>query len=52
MNVTAKDARIALMPGDGIGTEVMEQAVRVLELLREQDALPLSWDMLDWPSTA
>lgn len=52
MSSTGKTARIALMPGDGIGVEVMEQAVRVLETVREQDGLPLSWDLLDWPSTA
>lgn len=52
MNATAQTIHVALMPGDGIGSEVMAQAVRVLTLLREQDALPLSWDLLDWPSTA
>lgn len=44
--------RIALMPGDGIGTEVMSATRTVLEALREQDNLPLDWDWLDWPSTA
>ncbi|WP_111642120.1 isocitrate/isopropylmalate dehydrogenase family protein [Marinimicrobium alkaliphilum] len=44
--------RIALMPGDGIGTEVMSATQAVLDALREQDNLPLDWDWLDWPSTA
>ena len=46
------DIRIALMPGDGIGQEVMDAAEAVLEILRETYSLPLSWDRLDWPSTA
>jgi tartrate dehydrogenase/decarboxylase/D-malate dehydrogenase len=52
MSASQKSVRIAMMPGDGIGVEVMTQAVRVLEKLRDQDALPLSWDSLEWPSTA
>ncbi|MFO7703560.1 MAG: isocitrate/isopropylmalate family dehydrogenase, partial [Halopseudomonas sp.] len=51
-NQPRKQANIALMPGDGIGREVMAEAVRVLELLREQDDLPLTWESLEWPSTA
>lgn len=51
-NQPRKQARIALMPGDGIGREVMAEAVRVLELLRQQDDLPLTWESLEWPSTA
>ncbi|MFT6464294.1 isocitrate/isopropylmalate dehydrogenase family protein [Halopseudomonas sp.] len=47
-----KQANIALMPGDGIGVEVMAEAERVLTFLRDQDDLPLSWEVLDWPSTA
>lgn len=46
------DIRIALMPGDGIGPEVMDAAEAVLEVLRESYSLPLNWDRLDWPSTA
>tara|TARA_R110000796_G_scaffold250728_1_gene380354 strand:+ start:38630 stop:39769 length:1140 start_codon:yes stop_codon:yes gene_type:complete len=52
MTETPEQARIALMPGDGIGREVMAEAVRVLEVLREQDNLPITWESLDWPSTA
>jgi isocitrate/isopropylmalate dehydrogenase len=36
--------RIAVIPGDGIGAEVVPAALRVLETLR----LDLSWDLLDW----
>jgi len=35
--------RIALIPGDGIGPEVIAQAVKVLEILRDE-GLPLAWE--------
>lgn len=38
--------RIALIPGDGIGTEVVRQARRVLEAAAE--AHGLSFDLVDW----
>lgn len=44
--------RIAVVPGDGIGPEVMEQALRCLKQLRDDLDLPLHWDSFDWPSTA
>ncbi len=37
-------ARIALIPGDGIGIEVVSEAVRVLEVVRELGAPTLEWD--------
>jgi 3-isopropylmalate dehydrogenase len=40
-------ARIALIPGDGVGPEVMAQAVRVLELVRDTGVDPLAWDEWD-----
>lgn len=43
---------IALMPGDGIGVEVMASARQILTRLREKYQLPLAWDELEWPSTA
>ena len=36
--------RIAVIPGDGIGAEVVPAALRVLEPLR----IDLTWDLLDW----
>ena len=37
---------IAILPGDGIGTEVIAQARRVLELYRDERGLPLDlWDL-------
>jgi len=44
--------KLALMPGDGIGVEVVAAAERVLDTLRQRYDLPLSWDTLPWPSTA
>lgn len=49
MGESKKLATIALMPGDGIGLEVMAEAEKVLQFLREQDDLPLKWEVLDWP---
>lgn len=39
-------ARIALIPGDGIGTEVVREAAKVLRCLAEQ--APLSLDLVEW----
>ena len=44
--------KIALMPGDGIGHEVMAAADAVLQALHEIEPLPLDWETLSWPSTA
>ncbi|PVY79015.1 tartrate dehydrogenase/decarboxylase/D-malate dehydrogenase [Tamilnaduibacter salinus] len=42
--------RIAITPGDGIGPEVIGEAVRCLEALRERRQLALDWETFDWPS--
>lgn len=42
--------RIAVLPGDGIGPEVMDQALRALEILRS-GGLDIRWESFDWPST-
>jgi 3-isopropylmalate dehydrogenase len=38
--------RIAIIPGDGIGTDVTVEAVRVLECMREEAGLAL--DLVEW----
>lgn len=43
---TAK--KIAVIPGDGIGPEVIAEAVSTLELLNERDQLALSFHTFDW----
>jgi tartrate dehydrogenase/decarboxylase/D-malate dehydrogenase len=45
------DRTLAVMPGDGIGGEVMSATLDVLDALRRQHELPLQWDHLAWPST-
>lgn len=43
--------RIAVLPGDGVGPEVMNEAVKVLELLKDLDpSLQLEFDRFDWNS--
>src|SRR5690554_6164406 len=43
---------VAVIPGDGVGPEVMTEAVACLERLRNQFVLPLEWTRLPWPSHA
>ncbi|HIZ35295.1 MAG TPA: tartrate dehydrogenase [Candidatus Ruania gallistercoris] len=42
--------QIALVPGDGIGLEVVPAAVRVLDAVAEAYDFHLSWTELDWGS--
>ncbi|MEX2376257.1 MAG: tartrate dehydrogenase [Dehalococcoidia bacterium] len=40
--------RIALLPGDGIGLEVVPAAIRVLEAAGATDGVAFTWDSHDW----
>ncbi len=40
--------RIAVLPGDGIGREVIAEVMLVAEELRRAKRLTASWDVLDW----
>jgi len=40
--------RIAVIPGDGIGPEVIREAVRVLERVRETHGVELELTNFDW----
>ena len=40
--------RIAVIPGDGIGTEVIPEGVRVLEAAGSRFGIAFRWDELDW----
>ncbi len=51
-SATSRSWRIAILPGDGIGPEVIAEAVRALETLAAQDALRLELTELPWPATA
>lgn len=48
----SKTIRIAVTPGDGIGPEVVAEAIRCLEKLREKHSLALEWTRFPWPSHA
>ena len=48
----AETMRIAITPGDGVGPEVIAEAVRCLEVLREKHHLKLEWTRYPWPSHA
>jgi 3-isopropylmalate dehydrogenase len=41
-------ARIAVIPGDGIGPEVTKESLRVLEALVRRDRLELTWERFDF----
>ena len=40
--------RVAVIPGDGIGPEVVSEAVRVLERARETHGVELEFTHFDW----
>jgi 3-isopropylmalate dehydrogenase len=40
--------RIAFIPGDGIGIEVTNEALRALDAIRKSRGLPLDWTVFDW----
>ena len=40
--------KIAVIPGDGIGAEVMPEGIRVLEAAGRAHGVEFSWDELDW----
>ena len=50
---TQKTWRVAVLPGDGIGPEVIAQATRALDALATSDPeLALEYDTFEWPSHA
>ena len=42
--------RIAVIPGDGIGTEVMPEGLRVLEAVAGRHGIAFDWQMIPWAS--
>jgi tartrate dehydrogenase/decarboxylase / D-malate dehydrogenase len=40
--------KIAVIPGDGVGNEVVPEGIRVLEAIGRRFDLTYSWDTLDW----
>ena len=43
-----KTFRIAAIPGDGIGTEVVPEGIRVLEAAEKKFGFGLEWTPFDW----
>ncbi|ATY58858.1 tartrate dehydrogenase [Cordyceps militaris] len=48
--MAAKPLKIAVIPGDGIGTEVMPQGVRCLEAIGRAFGIPLEFESFDFSS--
>ena len=42
--------KIAVIGGDGIGPEVIDQAIRVVDAALKRDGTPLEWNRLPWSS--
>jgi tartrate dehydrogenase/decarboxylase/D-malate dehydrogenase len=42
------DLKIAVIPGDGIGKEVIPEGVKILESLRSRFNIAFSWEEFDW----
>jgi tartrate dehydrogenase/decarboxylase/D-malate dehydrogenase len=43
-----KTYRIAAIPGDGIGKEVVPQGIRVLDAVARKHGIAFAWDHFDW----
>ena len=41
---------IAVIPGDGIGSEVIDEGIKVLKLLEEQEEVTFQFEYFDWGS--
>jgi tartrate dehydrogenase/decarboxylase/D-malate dehydrogenase len=48
--VTDKIHSVAVIPGDGIGKEVMPEGVRVMNAAAEKFNIPLRWEWFDYAS--
>ncbi len=46
--MSSETKRIAVIPGDGIGPEVITEAVETLELLRDTHGVQLQFEHFDW----
>ena len=44
----ARDYKIAVIPGDGIGLEVVPQGIRLLDAATERFGFNCTWHNLDW----
>jgi tartrate dehydrogenase/decarboxylase/D-malate dehydrogenase len=46
----SKTYRIAVIPGDGIGVEVMPEAIRVLDTVKKRFGIELEYQHIEWAS--
>ncbi|MBR7795097.1 tartrate dehydrogenase [Agaribacter marinus] len=44
------DYKIAVIPGDGIGVEVMNEALKVLEIINTKESIHITYDIFNWNS--
>jgi tartrate dehydrogenase/decarboxylase / D-malate dehydrogenase len=51
MSSSPPEYRVAVIPGDGIGTEVIPSALEALDLLAARHGFVLRYDHLDWSCT-
>lgn len=49
-NRNEKTCRIAAIPGDGIGKEVLPEGIRVLQAAEQRWDLSLSFEQMEWAS--
>lgn len=47
-----KTMRIAAIPGDGIGKEVLPEGIRVLQAAAERWGFDLSFEQMEWAKAA
>src|SRR5262245_28604061 len=47
-SVVSNAMKIAVVPGDGIGNEVVPEGIRVLEAVTARFGLAFTWDTFDW----
>ena len=46
--MSAHQVRVAVIPGDGIGTEVVEPTLGILEAVGDQHGIEFAWEHYDW----
>ena len=39
--------KIAVLPGDGIGPEIMQEAIKILDIVRDRFSIPLAYEFAD-----
>ncbi|SES79157.1 tartrate dehydrogenase/decarboxylase / D-malate dehydrogenase [Salinibacillus kushneri] len=42
--------KLAVIPGDGVGKEVMEEALKVIRVINDRESITLDYEIFDWGS--